>query len=148
MWSVDTLHQKPSNTARCRSQAQREEEQSAALREMGPEYLEEGYDSVAAELARLPPGFDAGVLDAIVDRRSWVLEVRVKMRSVGIGQQGIQPPDAAECRRPLLAHAHWSGNHITLTLQPEPMGRAHIRSLISNASFSSSSDEVSVCRRK
>ena len=45
---------------------------------MGADYLEEGYDSVAAELARLPPGFDAGVLDAIVDRRSWVLEVRVK----------------------------------------------------------------------
>ena len=47
---------------------------------MGPEYLEEGYDSVAAELARLPPGFDAGVLDAIVDRRSWVLEVSVERR--------------------------------------------------------------------
>ena len=43
---------------------------------MGADYLEEDYDSVAAELARLPPGFDAGVLDAIVDRRSWVLEVR------------------------------------------------------------------------
>jgi hypothetical protein len=114
---------------------------------MGPEYLEEGYDSVAAELARLPPGFDASVLDAIVDRRSWVLEVRVKKSDVSIGQQSAQcqtPPSV----RPLLAHAHWSGNHITLTLQPEPMGRAHIRSLISNASFSSSSDEVCVCRRK
>jgi hypothetical protein len=66
----------------CRSQAQREEEQSAALREMGPEYLEEGYDSVAAELARLPPGFDAGVLDGIVDRRSWVLEVRGWRRNI------------------------------------------------------------------
>jgi len=55
--------------------SQREEEQEAALREMGEAYLEETHDSVAAELGRLPPNFDAEMLDGLVDRRSWVLEV-------------------------------------------------------------------------
>lgn len=74
-----------------RSQAQREEDQEAALREIGEDYLEETFDSVAAELARLPPGFDANMLDALVDRRSWVLEVRHAILQASASQSWPPP---------------------------------------------------------
>lgn len=47
------------------------------MAELGPAYFQEAFDPVAGEMARLPPAFDAALLDALVDRRSWVLEVRL-----------------------------------------------------------------------
>lgn len=54
----------------------REKDQDAALAELAPAYFQEDFDPVAAEMGRLPPHFNADLLDTLVDRQSWVLEVR------------------------------------------------------------------------
>ena len=53
---------------------------------MGDEYLREDFDPVDSEIGRLPAGFDAALLDLLVDRRSWVLEVGIRC---GIGLTSV-----------------------------------------------------------